>query len=45
VSKTIDNSEANNNHGTNEQNNEAYLAQQQLFLAQMQQNQMPVQDD
>jgi uncharacterized protein involved in exopolysaccharide biosynthesis len=43
VSKTIENSEANNNHGTNEQSNAASLAQQQMFLAQMQQNQ--VQDD
>jgi uncharacterized protein involved in exopolysaccharide biosynthesis len=45
VSKTIDNSEANNNHGTNEQSNAASIAQQQMFLAQMQQNQMQVQDD
>jgi uncharacterized protein involved in exopolysaccharide biosynthesis len=45
VSKTIDNSVPNNNHGTNEQNNAASIAQQQLFLAQMQQTQMPVQDD
>jgi uncharacterized protein involved in exopolysaccharide biosynthesis len=45
VSKTIDNSVPNNNHGTNEQNNAASIAQQQLFLAQMQQNKMPVQED
>jgi LPS O-antigen subunit length determinant protein (WzzB/FepE family) len=43
VSKTIENSEVNNNHGTNEQSNAASIAQQQMFLAQMQQNQ--VQDD
>ena len=43
MSKTIENSEVNNNHGTNEQSNAASIAQQQLFLAQMQQNQ--VQDD
>ena len=43
MSKTIENSEANNNHGTNEQSNAATIAQQQMFLAQMQQNQ--VQDD
>ncbi len=40
----------NNNHGTNEQSNAASIAQQQMFLAQMQQNQMQqnqmqVQDD
>jgi uncharacterized protein involved in exopolysaccharide biosynthesis len=45
VSKTIDNSEANNNHGTNEQSNAASIAQQQMFLAQMQQNQLQAQDD
>ena len=45
MSKTIENSEDNNNHGTNEQSNAASIAQQQLFLAQMQQNQMQVQDD
>jgi len=45
VSKTIENSEANNNHGTNEQSNAASIAQQQLFLAQMQQNQIQAQDD
>ena len=43
MSKTIENSEVNNNHGTNEQTNAASIAQQQMFLAQMQQNQ--VQDD
>lgn len=43
MSKTIENSEVNNNHGTNEQSNAASIAQQQMFLAQMQQNQ--VQDD
>lgn len=43
MSKTIENSEANNKHGTNEQSNAAYLAQQQMFLAQMKQNQ--AQDD
>jgi len=43
VSKTIDNSVPNNDHGTNEQINAASLAQQQIFLAQMQQNQ--AQDD
>jgi uncharacterized protein involved in exopolysaccharide biosynthesis len=43
VSKTIENSEVYNNHGTNEQSNAASIAQQQMFLAQMQQNQ--VQDD
>jgi uncharacterized protein involved in exopolysaccharide biosynthesis len=43
VSKTIENSEANNKHGMNEQSSAASIAQQQLFLAQMQQNQ--VQDD
>jgi uncharacterized protein involved in exopolysaccharide biosynthesis len=43
VSKTKENSEVNNNHGTNEQNNAASIAQQQMFLSQMQQNQ--VQDD
>ncbi len=45
MSKTIENSEANNNHGTNEQSNAASIAQQQLFLAQMQQNQIQAQDD
>jgi LPS O-antigen subunit length determinant protein (WzzB/FepE family) len=45
VSKTIDNSEPKNNHGMNEQNSAASIAQQQMFLAQMQQNQMQVQDD
>lgn len=40
MSKTIENSEPYNNHGTNEQSNAASIAQQQLFLAQMQ-----VQDD
>jgi len=45
VSKTIENSEANNNHGTNEQSNAASIAQQQMFLAQMQQNQIQAQDD
>ena len=40
MSKTIDNSVQNSNNGTNEQNNAASIAQQQLFLAQMQQNQM-----
>ena len=43
MSKTIDNSVPNNDHGTNEQINAASLAQQQIFLAQMQQNQ--AQDD
>ena len=40
MSKTIENSEVNNNHGTNEQSNAASIAQQQMFLAQMQQNQV-----
>jgi uncharacterized protein involved in exopolysaccharide biosynthesis len=45
VSETIKNSEPNNNHGMNEQSNAAAIAQQQMFLAQMQQNQIQVQDD
>ncbi len=49
MSKTIENNVQNNvqnnNHGTNEQSNAASMAQQQMFLAQMQQNQMQVQDD
>lgn len=45
MSKTIDNSVADNNHGTNEQNNAVSIAQQQMFLAQMQQNQVQAQDD
>jgi LPS O-antigen subunit length determinant protein (WzzB/FepE family) len=45
VSKSIENKEENNNHGTNEQSHAASTAQQQLFLAQMQQNQIPVQGD
>lgn len=40
MSKTIENSEVNNNHGTNEQSNTASIAQQQMFFAQMQQNQV-----
>lgn len=40
MSKTIENSELNNNYGTNEQSNAASIAQQQMFLAQMQQNQI-----
>lgn len=44
MSKTIDNSAESNNHGTNEQSNAASIAQQQMFLAQMQQNQMQGQD-
>jgi LPS O-antigen subunit length determinant protein (WzzB/FepE family) len=42
VSKTIENSEVNNNHGTNEQSNAASIAQQQMFLAQ---NQLQAQED
>lgn len=45
MSKTIENSTASNNHGTNEQSNAASIAQQQMFLAQMQQNQMQAQND
>ena len=45
MSKTIENSEQKSNHGTNEQNNAAAIAQQQMFLAQMQQNQIQVKDD
>jgi LPS O-antigen subunit length determinant protein (WzzB/FepE family) len=45
VSKTIDNSVQSDNHGTNEQSNAASIAQQQMFLAQMQQNQIQTQDD
>lgn len=45
MSKTIDNSVQSNNHGTNEQSSAASIAQQQMFLAQMQQNQLQAQDD
>lgn len=45
MSKTTENSEVNNNHGTNEQRNAAAIAQQQMFLSQMQQNQTQAQDD
>lgn len=45
MSKTIENSAASNNHGTNEESYAASIAQQQLFLAQMQQNQMHAKDD
>ncbi len=45
MSKTTENSEVNNIHGTNEQSNAAAIAQQQMFLAQMQQNQTQSQDD
>lgn len=44
MSKTTENNEVNNNHGTNEQSNTAAIAQQQMFLAQMQQSQAQVQD-
>ena len=45
MSKTIENNVPNSNHGTNEQSNAAYIAQQQMFLAQMQQNQIQAQED
>lgn len=45
MSKIIENSEPNNNHETNEQSNAAFIAQQQMLLTQMQQNQMQGQED